>query len=95
MHLAINSAITHAVNFYYVIYITVYLGKRVFSVIEIKHHQRRQVLTKHFKSTLIVLVSALLIALYFFYKNGYVISEMFFFVGFCDLWDLLLIPMDG
>lgn len=37
---------------------------------------------KHIKSTLIVLVPAVLIELYYFYKSGFVMSEFFFFVWF-------------
>lgn len=37
---------------------------------------------KHLKSTLIVLVPALLLELYFFYRSGFLMSEMFFFIWF-------------
>ncbi|HAE43871.1 MAG TPA: hypothetical protein DCG34_13310, partial [Clostridiales bacterium] len=39
-------------------------------------------IAKYIKSTLIVLVPAVLIELYFFYKNGFIMSELFFFVWF-------------
>jgi hypothetical protein len=39
-------------------------------------------LEKHIKSTLAVLVPAVLIELYFFYKSGFVMSELFFFIWF-------------
>ena len=37
---------------------------------------------KHLKSTLFVLIPAILIELYFFMKTGFEMSEMFFFVWF-------------